>query len=298
MFTNIDELKEHYLLTNEDEVNLKEVGGIIMPSADEFAADFYNYLLKHEESARFFRTEEAIEKRKSTIKSWLAALFVGNYDNRYLRVLRHIGEVHVKRGIPIHWVTASMSFKREYLMKLLAQEVKDQDLYRRYADVLNKMIDLNLDVLNSTYHEEEIKRRFLSARLDSALISLAERVTYGLNLILVLSLIGIALGIVGLFAFEVSQLVLFPGSFETGILTALGTLLIIWVVIELMRTEINYLRGERFHTEIFVSVAMVAFIRELLIASLAEEAPTNLALMLAAILVLGIVYFLMTRTER
>lgn len=297
MLEKIDELKKHYLIDEEDVDNVKRAGELVMPYADDFADEFYNFLLNYEESAKFFRTKEAIEKRKSTIKSWMAALFGGKYDGRYMRVLEHIGEVHVRRGIPIHWVTASMSYKRDYIMNALAREAANPEELRRLESSVNKLLDLNLDILNSTYHEEELKKRFLSARLDSGLISLAERVSYGLNIILVLALIGLALGIVGLFVFDVYRLIFIPGNFETGVLTALGTLLIIWVVIELMRTEINYLRGERFHTEIFVSVALVAFIRELLILSLGEFSIVNLALMLGAILVLGIVYFLMTRSE-
>ena len=74
-------------------------------------------------------------------------------------------------------------------------------------------------------------------------------------------------------------------------------LLIIWVMIELMRAEINYLKGEPFHMEIFISVALVASIRELLIATLAEKPVSILGVILASILVLGVVYFLISKTS-
>jgi uncharacterized membrane protein (DUF373 family) len=46
-----------------------------------------------------------------------------------------------------------------------------------------------------------------------------------------------------------------------------------------------------------VSVALVAFIRELLIASIAGESLVKLAVFLGAVLVLGVVYFLISRTR-
>jgi uncharacterized membrane protein (DUF373 family) len=297
MLTKIEELKKHYLFTREDEKNLKRIKEIITPFADEFANDFYEYLVSYPESAQFFRTSEAIKRRKETIKSWLLSLFAGTYNNHYLRNLKHVGQIHVKKGIPIHWVTASMNFKRGYLLDILEREVSGLGEFKKLAISLNKILDINLDVLTSTYHEEEIKQTFLTAKLDSTLISFAERFTYGLNIILVLALIGLSLGIIGLFSSEIYSLFTSPGRFETGILAALGTLLIIWVMIELLATEIKYLKGGRFHIEIFISVALVAFIRELLVSSLAHESITKLALMLSAILVLGVVYYLISHTE-
>lgn len=297
MLTKIEEFKKHYLFTKEDEENLKKIGKIVAPFADEFANDFYEYLVSYPESAQFFRTAEAVKQRKETIKTWLMSLFTSTFNNRYLHNLGHVGRVHVKKGIPIHWVTASMNFKREYLLDILERELNDPLEFKKLARSLDKILDINLDVFISTYHEEEIKQKFLTAKMDSALISFAERFTYGLNLVLVLALIGLSVGIIGLFASEVYSLLTGTGQFEKGILTALGTLLIIWVMIELMGTEIKYLKGERFHIEIFVSVALVAFIRELLISSLAHESIIKLTLMLSAILILGIVYYLISHIE-
>jgi len=292
----IKELKKHYLFTETDETNLKEIAKILLPFSDEFASHFYSYLMSFPESAQFFRAPQASERRKKTIIEWLKSLLEGPYDNRYLSRLEHIGRVHVKRGIQIHWVTASMNIKREYMLDVLEKEVEDSGRFKELETSLNKIIDMNLDVLASSYHEEEIKQKFLTARMDSILVTFADRFTYGLNIILVLALIGLSLGIIGLFGTEIFSLLSGETEFGKTLLSAIGTLLIIWVMIELMRAEINYLKGESFHIEIFVSVALVASIRELLIATLAETSTIKLAMILASILVLGLVYFLILRT--
>lgn len=296
MLTRIEDVKRHYLFSAEDSENLKRIGQIVEPFVDDLSREFLEYLMADPESAVFFRTAEATELRQRTIKEWAGKLFSGKYDQSYLQWLKKIGSAHVRSGIPIHWVIASMNFKREFLINLLEQEVSDEAEFKKLIKSLDKMLDINLDILTSTYHEEEIKKRFLTARMDSALITFAERFTYGINIILVLALIGLSLGIIGLFATEIYVLFTNLNDFEQNVLTALGTLLIVWVMIELMSTEIKYLKGERFHVEIFVSVALVAFIRELLIASLAGESTAKLILFLAAILILGFVYFLISRT--
>ena len=293
---NIEEIKRHYSFSTQDEQNLQEIGTIVTPYADQFAADFYEHLLSFPEAAPFFRTQEAIEKRKRTIRHWLLLLFTGKYDNRYLAELQHIGHTHVKKEIPIHLVAASMNFKRDYLRVILQRELTDHTRFEKLLGSLEKILDMNLDIMTSSYHEEEIKRIFLTKKMDSVLILFAERFAYGLNLVLILALIGLATGVIVLFGSDVYALMT-SRALEKGILTALGTLLVIWVIIELIGTEIKYLRGERFHIEIFVSVALVAIIRELLISTLVHESLQKLAVLLAAVLVLGVVYYLISRTE-
>ncbi len=297
MLPSMEELRRHYLFTADDETNISRAGELILPFLDQFGVDFYDYLLTYPETAQFFRTPEAIQRRKETIKQWLVELLSGKHDNRYVHSLQHVARDHVKKGIPIHWVTAAMNFKREWLLHVLDREVEDPAEFRKLAGSLDKILDINLDVLSSTYHEEELRRKFLSARMDSAMIGFADRFTYGLNVILIIALMGLSLTIVGVFAVEIYRLFQTVSGFEQQAVGALGTLLIIWVMIELLKTEIKYLKGERFHVEVFISVALVSIIRELLIASLGRESIAQLGVMVAAILVLGVVYYMLTRTE-
>jgi hypothetical protein len=60
---------------------------------------------------------------------------------------------------------------------------------------VEKIIDINLDVITSAYVEEEKRATFVSRRFESYLIQFAKRFSYGLNLILVLGLV--ALGALG-----------------------------------------------------------------------------------------------------
>ena len=295
MLLKIEEYKQHYLISDDDIENLGEIWSLIEPYLDDFVSDFLTYLKDYPETASFFVTKEASIKRKDSMKDWLLGSLKGPFDNRYLSHLRHVGLKHVKKKIPIHWVTASMNYKREYLFNILDKEVAQTTKRSELRRSLDKMLDLNLDIMSSTYHEEEIRQKFLSERLDSNLISFAERFAYGINVVLVLALLGLSISIIALFGSELFSVFSPGGSITNKILTSLGTLLIIWVMVELIDTEIRYLRGQGFRIEVFISVGLVAFIRELLISSLTHESVEKLAITLLGVLVLGVVYYLVSR---
>jgi uncharacterized membrane protein (DUF373 family) len=48
-------------------------------------------------------------------------------------------------------------------------------------------------------------------------------------------------------------------NLERGVIKALGSLLILWMMIELLHTQVQQLKGGKFHVRIFVDLAMVAF---------------------------------------
>ena len=56
-------------------------------------------------------------------------------------------------------------------------------------NTLNKALDISLDVMTSSYREEELRRVFVSYRVESLLIRWAERFLHGLNLILMIGLL-------------------------------------------------------------------------------------------------------------
>ena len=82
-----------------------------------------------------------------------------------------------------------------------------------------------------------------------------------------------------------------------GIASVLGSLLILWVLIELLENQVSFLRGGRLNVGVFVLVVIVAFVRKLLVASLQVERIETLVFPLGTILVLSIVYFIIRRSE-
>ncbi|MBI5875106.1 MAG: phosphate-starvation-inducible PsiE family protein [Deltaproteobacteria bacterium] len=248
---SIDKIKAHYNFTTGDAANLKQLKPVMEKHKDDFPKEFYNYIKHLEDTPKFLKNEEIIKRHQDGLKQWFMDLFSGEYSAQYLRDIERIGYAHVKINLPAHYVNAAMHFVRQYCLRILEKEFcTDINECRYLAKSVDKIIDINLDVITSSFIEEEIKTYFLSERVESYLIQFANRFAY--------------------------------------------------VVIELMDTEVKHLKGGKFAIKVFISVALVAVIRKLLVTTLKAEAlETQLSIILiAAIAVLGAIYWLIAKAEK
>ena len=292
---SMESILKNYRFMPADEANVKELGALLLPFSEGLAHDFYGYLMEDPNTAAYFRAEAAVEKRKQTIKNWFKDLFTTKYDQRYLMRLQRVGQVHVKIGLNGHYVNASMSFIRANCLRRLESEVADPARRQNLIETLDKILDINLDVMTSSYREAELKKVFLSHRLEFWLVRWAERLMHGLNLLLMLGLVVLAAGVAGLLASDI--LYALQETLETGVIKALGSLLILWMMIELLHTQVEHLRGGRFRVQVFVELALVAFIRKLFVAAIDEKEALTFALLIGGLLVLGIVFYLLAKVE-
>lgn len=94
------------------------------------------------------------------------------------------------------------------------------------------------------------------------------------------------------------------GNAAQGFLHALGSLFILWTLSTLISAEINYIQTGRVYARVFVVVAMISIIREIIVQPVQAIAanglngsafnPMEYGLLLAALLVTGIVYRLVS----
>ncbi|OGP69835.1 MAG: hypothetical protein A2Z73_03775 [Deltaproteobacteria bacterium RBG_13_60_28] len=288
------EIKDNYRFTEAEVETLRSLLPLVEPHADQLVSDFYQLFLQMPDAAKFLQEELRQSRLMPAHRAWLLSLFQGPFDDRYYQRLQRIGHAHVRIGLSAHFVYVGMNFLRLRFQRIINTEVEPR-LRETALQAMEKALDLNLDVIARTYHEEEMRRFFLSYRLDNALIRLANRFTFGLNMLLLLGLIGLSAGVVAVLALDIS--LIFRGSPEKGLVSALGSLLILWLMIELLDAEVDRLQGGEFQLSLFVGVALVAFIRKVLVASLSHESIQVEALYLAGILVLGAIFWLVSRAE-
>lgn len=289
------EIKDNYQFTELEAETLKGLLPLIEPQAPRIVNDFYNYFLQLPDTAKYLQGEGQLTRLQPLHRVWLLALFQGTYDDRYYLRLKRIGNAHVRIGLSAHFVYVGMNFIRLELNKIIESEMEPK-MRSTAMLAVEKVLDLNLDIIARTYHEEEVRRIFLSYKLDNALIRFASRFALGLNMLLVLGLIALSLGVLVILAYDLS--LIFRGGLERGLISALGSLLILWLMIELLGAEVDRLKGGAFQLSLFVGVALVAFIRKVLVASLAHESIQVESLYLAGILILGLIYWLISRAER
>jgi len=292
----MESIRRNYHFTIKDEENLEKLAEILLPLSEQLATEFYNYLTENPATARFFPNKASVLKRRETIIEWFTLILTGPYDRRLLARLQKIGEVHVKIKLEGHHVNASMNFIRRFCAHQLVAAVPDRDELENLTDTLEKVLDISLDVITDSYREAQLKNVFLSYHVESKLIQWSERMIQGLNLILMVGLLAMAVGLASLFAMDV--LYAFTGNLERGVIKALGSILILWMFIELLHTEVGLLRGGKFQVRVFLELALVAFIRKLFVASLEKQDPITFALLLGALVSLGLVFFLVGKSER
>jgi uncharacterized membrane protein (DUF373 family) len=289
-----EDIKEDYRLGPKDQEILLAVWGELAPQADQVVEHFYQRLLDQPDTAKFLEDPEILARLKRSHRAWLESVFLGPFDERYYQRLKRIGNAHVRIGLSAHFVYVGMNFIREELKNLVAA-LLDPHRQRPALEAIDKILDLNLDVIARAYHEESMRRVFLSYKFDDFLIRFARRFTFGLNLILLVGLVALAVGMVYVLVIDVSQI--FRGQLEKGLVAALGSLLIMWLAIELLEGEMERLQGGALPLSLFVGVALVAFLRKILIATITHESLEVELLYLGGILVLGLVYWLIRRAE-
>ncbi|UCG79133.1 MAG: phosphate-starvation-inducible PsiE family protein [Nitrospirota bacterium] len=296
---NLKIICEHYNFSNEDKERLRS----LLPMIEEVADDCIKEL--HGKIRRLGNNEVTVSLNSHPQlvhlhRTWLLDMFSGEYDKGYYNSLKRIGKVHTKENVTPHYVSVSMNAIRDYLTNLLSERIEDKERRTLLKGSINKMIDINLDIVTSSYVEEEIETLSAGYKIKNALIVFAEKFSGVMNLVLVIALIVITLGVVGLFAYDVLQL-LQGDDISHGIITVLGSLLVLWVMIELMNTEISHLKGGKFNISVFIGVALVTFIRDLMIVTLEHKGEPIKDLtgvyLIGVIFLLGIVYWLVIRAE-
>lgn len=295
---SMEALKKAYSVNDQDEENLRSVRELAEKHKDEFISKFYDYILRFEKASKFLTNEEVIARHKEKVAYWFLHLFSGEYNEEYLRSLNRVGEVHVKVGLPGHYVNASLNFVRRYCYKMLSDEFGCSRQKDIVVNSLDKILDLNLDVMTISYREEELRSNVLPRQLEFWLIEFARKFAFSVDLVLIFILMVAALFVLGFVGYEVYSIVAGEVTVETGILKILGTLLMIWAIGELLNAEINHLRGGKFAINAFITLAIAAVIRKILVASMSAEKIHDAMILGGIVLVLGIVYWLVGHTEK
>lgn len=289
------EIKAHYDFRDEDEKRLLSLKDIMTENVDRAMEALHSWILNTKDAARVFSEETIKTHVFDAQRKWFIELFSGTYDSRYYERLIRIGQRHVKALVDAHYMNRAINIIRNFCVSIINEYLETNEERIKAIISIEKILDINLDIITSSYIEEELRAYTPAYRVKNLLINFSERFSQTMNLILVLALIGLTLGIIGLFISDVQKLL--TGNLESGIITALGSLLILWVVIELMDTEIAHLRGGKFQISVFIGVALVTTIRETMIATLKHEKPETVYYLVAAVFVIGVVYWLVKRTE-
>lgn len=300
MIEEFSQIKRDFDFNQDDVENIRKLKPIFERYVDDFIDKFYEFVLRFPQAKRFLKDEETIKRHREKVKKWFLELFNGNYDLEYFLKLKKIGEIHVKIGLPTHYVNASMNFVRRYIIDIIDKEIESRQERNRYVASIGKLLDINLDILTVSYREEELSKYAEMTKMEKMVFSFAKKFSDVIDLFILTALVIVALSVFFLFGYDLYKLVFNIVELEEGILAVLGSLLILWAVGELMSEELRHLKGGKFAITVFVGIALAAIIRKLFIASLgtdSEKKALDLLSYSAVILSLGIVFWLISKRE-
>lgn len=292
----LEKIKLIYAFTDKDASNLKDLSGTMISVSGDFVSRVYTFISNFEDFNQFLPHEELRNKHKSELKTWFLELFTGTYDNEYLIRLKRIGEVHADIKLPSHYVSATMNFIRGYIHDIILTNFNDFNVRDSMLSSVNKILDLNMDIIISSYIDEG-KFYIASSKFETKVVKISAKFSYLLDLALIIALMIATILVLWLFFFEIYKFVFAGGGFEKVVVDILGAMLIIWAIRELLEEEVRKLKGHKFALSAFIGLAMAALLRKILIYSLTPHRIIEVGTFGFLILVLGIVYWLMNKNS-
>lgn len=295
---NYQDLKQDYKFTDKEAEILKNLQPQMHAIADDFIDQFYDYIWGFGKTAQFLKNKEIIAHHKMKIRAWFLHLFCGEYNMQYFTYLYKVGEIHVKIGLPTHYVNSAFTFVRMFVLKNLEENFESKAQHVAELQAVQKIIDMNLDSLTSSYREEELSKFLSMSKIEKNILSGLKKFNSYINYFLAGALAIVAFFAIGLFLYDIYLLFFTDMKIEKGILTVLGSLLVLWASIELIHEEIEHLKGKGFAIGAFIMLAMAALIRKVLIYSLSSSKSEELIVIGGVIVALAISYWLVSSKNK
>jgi signal transduction histidine kinase len=129
--------------------------------------DFYQEIQQHPNASKAITGGEAqIERLKGSLRAWVRELFSGQYDKEYVARRWRAGYRHVEIGLDQVYTNVALSRLRTGLVRAL-QENWQGDKHELWETVrsLNKLLDLDLGIIQEAYHAEYSARQQRIERL-------------------------------------------------------------------------------------------------------------------------------------
>ncbi len=163
-----DEMKRYVRFSDEEAKLLVAFRPHAAPHFARIAAEFYDRIREHEGAHAVFTSEEQIERLKRSLVRWLERLLGGEYDDAYFAASAQIGRIHVRVGLPQHYMFTAMALIRVELMRLVdaTASVDAAEQRRGLASAVARVLDLELAIMLEAYRDDLMARVRRTDRLE------------------------------------------------------------------------------------------------------------------------------------
>ncbi|MBC7196602.1 MAG: phosphate-starvation-inducible PsiE family protein, partial [Deferribacterales bacterium] len=292
----IKDIRNTYNILDSDIENIKSVSEIMLNYSIEFATDIREYLIEKFGFQEQYEDTQ-LEKMSQLLEDWYKILFKGNINNDLINYTTNMVKIFHEQIVDNSTFLSIFSFVRNWIHERIFQQIEKDVVRKNILLSVHKILDVQVSIINTAYTDIELRKYTKIFSLKNNLINFSERFMVFGHLILVSVLISLTLGAIVFLGVDIIHH--YKTNSQDIIIYALGSLLILWVLIELLHTEIQSIKGGKLKISIFLGVALIAFVREILIIKLQhKETDNQMYTAIAAILVLGIVYFITALIEK
>jgi signal transduction histidine kinase len=166
-YQRYQELQRYVGWTEGDATRVQSIKALVAPYFDRLIDDFYAEIENHPDARKVITGGEAqIARLKKSLHQWLAELFSGRYDREYVERRWRVGFRHVEIGLDQVYTNAALSRLRCGLLAALAETWKgDFSTILMVRESLNRLLDLDLAIIEDAYQSEFQRRQAVAERL-------------------------------------------------------------------------------------------------------------------------------------
>ncbi len=168
----LEDLQRYVGFGPADTQALRGMHPYAQPHFARIAEVFYERILAHPEARRVLESGESqVGQLKRKLVQWMEGLFLGPWDNAYFERRCRIGRVHVRIGLPQHYMFGAMNVLRRELEDLVKLAC-GRDLVAIVAaqNAIGRILDIELAIMLHTYREDlEVQRMAAVGTLTAGL---------------------------------------------------------------------------------------------------------------------------------
>ena len=163
------ELQRYVGWNAEDEAALRALHPVLEGRFETVARTFYDRILEHDQARKVLvGGESSVGRLKVTLVAWMHRLLKGPWDEEYFELRCRIGRVHVRIGLPQHYMFAAMNVVRRELNAIIDTEYGDRPQALAPArGALAKALDIELAIMLHTYREDLLAQQSRVERLST-----------------------------------------------------------------------------------------------------------------------------------
>lgn len=155
--------------SEDDAEQVRSVADLLKPHLSPLIDDFYAEIQRHPQANKVITGGPAqVERLKGTLLVWVGDLLTATCDRDYVASRWKVGWRHVDIGLPQAYTNAAMSRLRTGLIQALLSSPRiDATQLSLAVRALNKMIDLDLAIIEDAYQAEFLIRQDRVKRLST-----------------------------------------------------------------------------------------------------------------------------------